>query len=180
MSCKKTDALINVNYENLEISNLNAKKKFIEGLHEIENKNFEKAKFSFEKANEIEQNNVTIINGLANTINILGDSEKAEFLFKKSLKIDSNFISTYENYGNLLNEQRRFEEAEIILKSGLKRNFPENYKIGIYLNLALINKKQNRCGEARKYADIASKICKNEDIHREDIIEYIEEMKDCD
>lgn len=178
-SCKKTDAIITIDYDDLQISDVNAKNNFIKGLKEIENENFENAKFHFEKSNQIEQNNVIIINGLANTINILGDTEKAELLFRKSLRIDSSFISTYENFGNFLNEQRRFFEAEKILMLGLKKNLPENYKIGIYLNLALIMKKQHRCQEALKYAELASKGCQDFNIYRTDIIEYIEDMKNC-
>ena len=109
VSCKnkKTDAIMNFNYDNLNISNNEAKKLCIEGMKEVQIKNFEEAKIAFEKANKIEQNNVIVMNALANTVNILGEKEKAENLYKNSLKIDENFTPTYGNYGNFLNEIKR-------------------------------------------------------------------------
>ncbi len=180
-SCKKTDAIMNFNYGNLNITNNQAEKLCIEGMNQIQMENFEDAKISLEKANAIEQNNVVIMNALANTVNILGETGKAENLYKNSLKTDENFMPTYVNYGNLLNEQRRFEESEKILVEGLKKNPITRYKVGLYFNLSLIMKKQHKCLNAKKYAELALENCEIDDARREDIIDFMNEIKrDCE
>jgi len=183
VSCKneKTDAIMNFNYDNLNISNNEAKKLCIEGMNKAQMKNFEEAKIILEKANEIEQNNVIIMNALANTVNILGETEKAENLYKNSLKNDESFMPTYGNYGNLLNEQKRFDESEKILLEGLKREPIKSYKVGLYFNLSLIMKKQKQCKTAKQYAELSLENCEIDDARREDIIDFMNEIKrDCE
>jgi Tfp pilus assembly protein PilF len=179
VSCKneKTDAIMNFNYDNLNIANNEAKKLCAKGMNEMQMKNFEESKIALEKANKIEHNNVIIMNALANTVNILGETEKAENLYKNSLKTDESFIPTYVNYGNLLNEQRRFDESEKILLNGLKKEPIKRYKVGLYFNLSLIMKKQNKCLEAEQYAELALENCDPADIHRKDITTFIDEIK---
>lgn len=179
VSCKneKTDAIMNFNYNNLNIANNEAKKLCVEGMNEMQMKNFEESKIALEKANEIEQNNVIIMNALANTVNILGETEKAENLYKNSLKSDESFMPTYVNYGNLLNEQRRFDESEKILLEGLKKEPIKRYKVGLYFNLSLIMKKQNKCIVAEQYAELALENCETDDAHRKDITDFINEIK---
>lgn len=183
VSCKneKTDAIMNFNYNNLNISNKEAKKLCIKGMNEAQMKNFEESKNALEKANEMEQNNVIIMNALANTVNILGETEKAENLYKKSLKTDKSFILTYGNYGNFLNEQRRFDESEKILLEGLKREPIKRYKVGLYFNLSLIMKKQNKCKIAKQYAELSLENCEIDDDRKEGIIDFINEINsDCE
>ena len=177
ISCKENDAVMSFNYSDLDISDDKAKNLFIEGMKEAQMENFSESKIFFEKANMIEKDNVIIINGLANSENILGEVAKAESLFQKSLKIDSSFVPTYVNYGNLLNEQKRFEESEEILLKGLSKNPTNDAKIGLYFNLALIMKKQNQCLLARQYAEKALDNCEYDDIHRKDVIDFVNEIK---
>ncbi len=180
ISCQKsTDAVSTYNYDNLEINSSEAKNNFIEGMKESQNKNYNKAKIFFEKANNIEGNNTIIINGLANTVNILGDINNAENLYKTSLSIDSSFIQTYINYGNLLIEQKRFDESKKILLKGLNRNSSNGEKIGLYLNLGLIMKLQNDCPNAQKYAEMALESSINANINIPEIINFINEIKNC-
>ncbi len=175
-SCRKTDAIMNFNYGNLNIADKKAKELCIEGMNQIQVENFEEAKAALEKANAIEQNNVIIMNALANTVNILGETNKAESLYKNSLKIDENFMPTYVNYGNLLNEQKRFDESESILLKGLAKEPITRYKEGLYFNLSLIMKKQGKCSEARNYANLALENCEPEDSHRNEIKIFISEI----
>jgi len=168
---------MNFNYNNLNIANNQAKKLFIEGMNEMQMKNFEESKIAFEKADEIEQNNVIIMNALANTLNILGETDKAENLYKNSLKTDESFMPTYVNYGNLLNEQRRFDESEKILLEGLRKEPIKRYKVGLYFNLSLIMKKQSKCLEAEQYAQLALENCEIDDAHRKGITDFISEIK---
>lgn len=176
-SCKENDAVRSFNYSDLEISDNKAKNLFIEGMKEAQMENFSESKILFEKANMMEKDNVIIINGLANSENVLGEVAKAESLYQKSLKIDSSFVPTYVNYGNLLNEQKRFEESEEILLKGLSKNPTNDAKIGLYFNLALIMKKQNQCLLARQYAEKALDNCAYDDIHRKDVIDFVNEIK---
>ncbi len=183
VSCKndKTNAIMNFNYDNLNISNNEAKKLCIKGMNKAQMKNFEEAKIALEKANEIEQSNVIIMNALANTVNILGETEKAENLYKNSLKTDESFMPTYGNYGNLLNEQRRFDESEKILLEGLKREPIKSHKVGLYFNLSLIMKKQKQSKTAKQYAELSIENCEIDDARREEIIDFMNEIKrDCE
>ena len=180
ISCKKektTDAIIPTSQGYMNIANEKAKQLCMEGMAEIDLRNFSKAKTLLEKSNQIEKNNVIIMNTLANTVNILGETEKAENLYKKALEIDNNFIPLYVNYGNFLNEQNRFDESEKILFEGLKKEPIKRYKVGLFFNLSLIMKKQGKCLEAEQYGELALENCDPNDIHRTDITDFINEIK---
>jgi Tfp pilus assembly protein PilF len=180
ISCNKektTDAIMPKSQGYLTNANERAKQLCTEGMAEIDMGNFSKAKTLLEESNQIEKNNVIVMNALANTVNILGETEKAENLYKKALEIDNNFIPLYVNYGNFLNEQERFDESEKILFEGLKKEPIKRYKTGLYFNLSLIMKKQSKCLKAEQYAELALENCDPNDIHRKDITDFIDEIK---
>lgn len=186
-SCKgqtdksKDDASISkiknvVVYDNLVIKDTTAKNYFIQGVNAINFDGYADAKKYFLKANEIEENNPIILNGLANVINKLGDSLQAETLYLRSISIDSNYIISYVNYGNYLRQRHQLEKAKSVLLQGLKFNPSDQEKTGLYYNLALVNLNMDKCGEAQEFANKAQSSTPNQ-TEKEELKRFVQEIE---
>ena len=163
-------------YDNLLINDTTAKNYFIQGLNALNFDGYADAKKCFSKANEIEENNPIILNGLANVINKLGDSLQAETLYIRSIAIDSNYIISYVNYGNYLRQRHQLEKAKNILLQGFKFNPNDQEKTGLYYNLASVNLNMDKCDEAQECATKAQSSTPNQ-AEKEDLKRFVQEIK---
>ena len=158
--------------ENVFIKNSEAKELFEKGIELLENSDYSKAFDSFNKANQIEPNNVIILNALANLHNQFGNKPDAENLYKKAITLDSSYVISYVNYGKLLNQNKAFIEANKILIKGLKEKPSNSEKASLYFNLMVTMVNIGECEKAKEYGRLAEN---NAEIieQKEDIINWI-------
>jgi tetratricopeptide (TPR) repeat protein len=142
-------------YENILISNLEAKRLFQDGLNAIENNKYDEAYNFFLKAEKKEPNNVIILNGLGNIESLKGKKDKAEEKYKRSISLDNTYVISYVNYGKLLNQKKQFSEAIKILQEGLKQNPSNEEKTALYYNLTFTMVEIGECQKAKEYAILA-------------------------
>ena len=153
-------------YNNLGIRNKSAKKLFREGLENVENEKFDKAKEKFIEADKIESGNPTILNGIAQAELRLGNIEKSNEISLNILKIDSTYIETYVNLGGNYMSMKEYEKAENILKKGLKFTTEKNLRTKsiLFLNLAIANNNLGEYENGLKYSNEALEISENAEV----------------
>jgi len=152
-------------FENENISNTKARDLFNNGLQEIQKNNVENAKTLLEKANDIEKNNPTILNGLGNYEFLFGDKPLSYKIFNKVLEIDSSFVLTYINLGQNYMKDRKYQEASETLKEGIKylSENNEHQQSILYLNLAITLNNLNDCEGGLEFGKKALQHSQNSD-----------------
>ncbi|MAV61930.1 MAG: hypothetical protein CMI80_00375 [Candidatus Pelagibacter sp.] len=108
----------------------------------------------FQKAIDIEPNNVAAINNLANSFKAMTRLDAAEELYLKALKINPNYVHALNNYGNLKQQLGDHKASVSLYLKAL--NFNPN-QINILLSLASVYQES---GNFEKSKDVAKKIIK--------------------
>ena len=80
---------------------------------------FHEAKIILEKGHKLNQDDLAIINNLANANKKIFEYELAEKLYKLSISKQKNYVNAYVNYGNLKRDLNKFEEAISLYKQAL-------------------------------------------------------------
>lgn len=150
-------------FENESIINIEARTLFNKGLREIQKNNFQNAKDLLEKANKIEKNNPTILNGLGNYEFLHGDKSSSYEILNKVLEIDSTFVLTYINIGQNYMKDRDYKKALEILNEGLRHVAETNIhqKSILYLNSAIASNNLDDCFNGLKSGNQALKYSQN-------------------
>ncbi|MCB0460990.1 MAG: hypothetical protein KDC74_13385 [Flavobacteriaceae bacterium] len=158
--------------ENVLIKNSEAKELYEKGIELFEKSDYSNAFESFNKANQIEPNNVIILNALANLHNQFGNKSDAENLYKKAITLDSSYVISYVNYGKLLIQNKSFNEANEILIKGLNEKPSNSEKASLYFNLMVTMVNTGECEKAKEYGRLAEN---NAEIteQKEDILYWI-------
>jgi tetratricopeptide (TPR) repeat protein len=164
----KIDTKDVIAYENDEIKNKTAKGLFAEGLENVDNQNFEKAKEKFIEADKIENRNPIILNGIAQAESRLGNIEKSNEILLNIISIDSTSTVTYSNLGQNYLISEEYEKAKEVLIRGMKFTNEESpypyIKSILNLNLSIAYLNLGDCNNARKYSSEVIKISPNEKI----------------
>ena len=174
-SCKKENknAIYNINQKPREvillgnekyIKNRKALSLFETGLKNLDSKEYQNAKDFFEKANKIEPDNLTILDGLANVESVIGNLEKSTEMHYENIAKDSTFINSYSNLASNFMKEKRYLDAKKILLLGLKNsnNINLHQKSTLLLNLAISCNNLNECDNGLTYAEKALEISQNE------------------
>ena len=105
------------------------------GLSHQKKGEFDKAEKIFMHAHEINTNNISVINNIANNFKYKLDFPKAEEFYQIVLKKEPDNTGALLNYGNLKFTLNKNQEALKLLLKALETN---NKLIPIHLNLAII------------------------------------------
>jgi tetratricopeptide (TPR) repeat protein len=100
--------------KNLEETNKKqscAKKYFIEGLKNFENKNYELAKNNFKESHKLLPDRLNTIINLCASLIMLDEDQEAEGLISKYINIYTNDESFYKFKGDLLAKNNKHKEA---------------------------------------------------------------------
>ena len=117
----------------------------------VQNKDFKKAKYFFNKAIEIKPNFKEALNNLGTIHMQKGDNDEAKKYFEKSIIINSNFPDAYNNIGILYKNLNQVQNAEKNFLKSIEVN--KNYLNG-YINLMQL---YERLGENEKLYKIINK-----------------------
>ena len=111
---------------------------------------FYDAKTILEKGYKIDQNDLAIINNLANVEKNMFNYNQAEKLYNLSISKKKEYFNSYINYGNLKRDLNKFEEAIKLYKKALEytQKIPE-----IYYSLAMAYQSLGNFREAEDYAN---------------------------
>ena len=109
---------------------------------------FYDAKTILEKGYKIDQNDLAIINNLANVEKNMFNYNQAEKLYNLSISKKKEYFNSYINYGNLKRDLNKFEEAIKLYKKALEytQKIPE-----IYYSLAMAYQSLGNFKEAEDY-----------------------------
>ena len=110
----------------------------------------------FNKAIDLDKNNIAAINNLANAYKAMSKLDIAETLYLKALKINPKYIHALTNYGNLKQHIGKFEDSIKLYIKALKIN-PN--QINILFSLASA---YQETGDFKKSKEIANKILTTE------------------
>jgi len=97
--------------------------------------NYQKAKYCFEKALEINPNNDTALSNLAVSYDQLGNFSKAKETFKKAIQINPNYFLHWTLLGQVYIHSKEFSKAKEALEKAI--SLDSSYWL-IYHNLGLI------------------------------------------
>ena len=101
--------------------------------HQSLDKNHRAINF-FELALKADNNNISAMNNLANSLKNIEQYFKAEQIYKKIIKIDPSYINVYNNYGNLKSEINDIENAIKLYNQGLNFAKEKNINPLVFLN----------------------------------------------
>ncbi|GAA3554795.1 hypothetical protein [Snuella lapsa] len=132
--------------------------------------NYQKAKKLYEKANQIEPNNIIILNALGYVSANLNESNASIEYFEKSLKIDSTNSATYINLGTAYNKLLKFDKSIEVLLKGLEYENDREIRGYFYYNLANSYYKKKDYKTSMDFCNKALGIVKEPAV-REDILE---------
>tara|TARA_Y100000590_G_scaffold283126_1_gene318491 strand:- start:4805 stop:6358 length:1554 start_codon:yes stop_codon:yes gene_type:complete len=147
------------------------------GLALQKNNNVQSAIKYFNKAIDLDQNNIAAINNLANSYKAMSKLDIAETLYLKALKINPKYVHALTNYGNLKQHIGKFEDSIELYLKAIEIN-PN--QVNILLSLASA---YQEAGNFEKSKEIANKILiiepKNMSVHKllSSIINYKNENK---
>tara|TARA_R110002051_G_scaffold100879_4_gene171419 strand:+ start:69760 stop:70380 length:621 start_codon:yes stop_codon:yes gene_type:complete len=155
-------------FENKEIVSDSARVLFNNGIEEQQNKNFDNATKLIEKANEVENNNPIIINGLANLEFLKGNKSYSYELLESALKIDSTNVPSYVNMAANYMKDRKYLEASKMLEKGLDYVSQTNnhQKSILHLNLAIAYNNMDDCKNGLLSANQALKFSENSELRK--------------
>lgn len=161
-------------YNNLGIKDKSAQKIFNDGLENVENEKFDIAKDKFIEANEIEKENPTILNAIAQVELRLGNTKKSIEILLNIISIDSTYVETYVNLGANYMSFKEYDKAKEILTKGLKFTTNKNLRTKsiLLLNLAIVNNNLGDFESGLKYSKEALEISEHNDV-----IEFAENIK---
>ncbi|MEI7597485.1 MAG: tetratricopeptide repeat protein [Bacteroidota bacterium] len=105
------------------------------GLFLQRQNDLEKAKYYYNKALEVNPNNIKALNNLGNCLYNTNKIDSAYTYYQRLLALDTNFIQVYHNVGNIYVQKNQLDKAE---KSYLKAiSLDKNFAISYY-GLAII------------------------------------------
>jgi len=97
---------------------------FCSNLGEVYNnlKEYEKSDKEFDKALELDPNNVSVLNNYAYYLSLRKESlEKAEKMSKRTLELVPNSVSYIDTYGWILYQEHKYEEAKKYLEKAFEK-----------------------------------------------------------
>ena len=112
----------------------------------------------FELALEADNNNISAMNNLANSLKNTEQYFNAEQIYKKIIEINPSYINVYNNYGNLKSAINDIENAIKLYDQGLNIAIEKNINPLVFLNhLAVSFQSLNKVTET---IEVANKILK--------------------
>ena len=111
---------------------------------------FDNAKLVLEKGHKVNNNDLAIINNLANVYKSFFNYSDAEELYKLSISKNKDYFNAYVNYGNLKRDLNQFNEAIDLYKKALTYN---NQISAIYYSLSMAYQGLGNFKEAEYYAN---------------------------
>jgi len=108
---------------------------------------------AFKKSLILNNNNLDVMNNLANSYKIQKEYHNSEKIFKKILKINPNFFLSLLNYSNLKQELMLFNEAIEFYNKALSLAPSKYYSINILFNLSTIYEALGKFKKARECAE---------------------------
>jgi tetratricopeptide (TPR) repeat protein len=112
-------ALENINLA-IKANPQNAEGYFVLGYFEFENQHFQQALEYFNQAYNLNNQDIGLVNNIANCYDRLADFENAVLFYTKALELDKNYIASYYNRGNVLTKLKQYDDALADLNSAIK------------------------------------------------------------
>jgi tetratricopeptide (TPR) repeat protein len=145
---------------------------------------FDNAKLVLEKGHKVNNNDLAIINNLANVYKSIFNYAEAEELYKLSISKNKDYFNAYVNYGNLKRDLNQFNEAIDLYKKALNYN---NQIPAIYYSLSMAHQGLGNFKEAEHYSKKTVEL--NKKFTKADLLisrsrkyssddEHLKEMKD--